>query len=465
MGLKKPEIVPPLDKNFCPAVLANHAFLDAVRSSGNGVPLAIALEGKDESVSVFKTEVFAEGTEQAPANFTHVERLVKTLLWQRGGWRVVIGGPRSVGEHIKKICAVGGSREFDADFMGGVYENPFIVEVTDVENVPSAREATVRLGRHLDGCRIGFDLGASDRKVATVVDGEPVFSEETPWNPGKQSDPQYHYNGIMDGLRRAATHIPRVDAIGGSAAGVYINNRVRAATLFRGVPQNLFKEKVEDIFSRMKEEWGVPLIVVNDGEVAALAGSMSLNANQLLGIALGSSEAGGYVNKEGNIIGWLDELAFVPVDFHPSAPVDEWSGDRGCGAQYFSQQAVIRLAPRAGITLDENQTPAEKLKFVQNLLANGDNRAKQIFETIGCYLGYSIAHYADFYDLRHILLLGRVTSGEGGNIIIRRARVVLEQRFPDLAKRIELHIPSEAERRVGQAVAAASLPTLEFRGV
>jgi len=420
----------------------------------------IALEGKEGFVSVFRTEVFAEGKEQASENLMYVERLVKTLLWQRGGWRIIIGGPRSVGEHIKKMYALGRSREFDADLMSGVYEKPFTVEVADVEDVPEAQETAMPLGRHLEGCRIGFDLGASDRKVAAVVDGEPVFTEEIPWNPSKQSDPEYHYKCITEILRSAAFHMPRVDAIGGSAAGIYINNRVRVASLFRGVPKNLFDEKVKDMFIRIKEEWGVPLVVVNDGEVAALAGSMSLNVNQILGIAMGSSEAGGYVNKEGNITSWLNELAFIPVDFNPSAPVDEWSGDRGCGAQYFSQQAVLRLAPKAGITLDENQTPAEKLKFVQNLLAKGDNRARLVFETIGCYFGYGIAYYADFYDLRYVLMLGRVTSGEGGSIILRKAREVLDQCFPSLAERIKLHIPGEAERRVGQAMAAASLPVI-----
>ncbi|MDH5443666.1 MAG: ROK family protein [Hadesarchaea archaeon] len=460
MYLPKPKIVPPLDPSFRPAVLANHAFLDAVRSSGNCVPLVIALEGKEGFVSVFRTEVFAEGKEQASENLMYVERLVKTLLWQRGGWRIVVGGPRSVGEHIKKMYAPGRSREFDADIMSGVYEKPFTVEVADVEDVPEAQETAMPLGRHLEGCRIGFDLGASDRKVAAVVDGEPVFTEEIPWNPSEQSDPEYHYKYITEILRSAAFHMPRVDAIGGSAAGIYINNRVRVASLFRGVPKNLFDEKVKDMFLRIKEEWGVPLVVVHDGEVAALAGSMSLNVNQILGIAMGSSEAGGYVNKEGNITSWLNELAFIPVDFNPSAPVDEWSGDRGCGAQYFSQQAVLRLAPKAGITLDENQTPAEKLKFVQNLLAKGDNRARLVFETIGCYFGYGIAYYADFYDLRYVLMLGRVTSGEGGSIILRKAREVLDQCFPSLAERIKLNIPGEAERRVGQAVAAASLPVI-----
>jgi len=209
----------------------------------------------------------------------------------------------------------------------------------------------------------------------------------------------------------------------------------------------------------MKRAWGdIPFEVVNDGEVTALAGSMSLQDNAVLGIALGSSEAGGYVTETGELTTWLNELAFCPVDYDPEAPIDEWSGDPGCGAQYFSQQAVFRLAPEAGIKLDPRLGPAQQLKAVQEMADSGEERAKQIFETIGCYAGYGIAHYADFYVLRNVLILGRVTSGEGGNIILNQAQEVLRKEFPELAQKIRVRLPDEATRRVGQAVAAASLP-------
>ena len=457
----KPRIAPPLDQGFRPAVLVNRAYINNVKASGGSVPLIIGLERGDGSLSVYETVVSADLSDKQAAQ-TYVERLVKMLLWQRGGWKVIIGGPSWVGEHIKKVYSPEGDRAFDAEFMGGVYEHPFTVDITDASAVPPAEEEAMPLGRHLEGCRIGFDLGASDRKVAAVIEGETVFSEEIVWDPRNHNDSKYHHDEIMAALKCAASYMPRVDAIGGSSAGVYINNRVLVASLFRGVPRDVFNSQVKDLFINMRKEWdGIPLDVVNDGEVTALAGSMSLGENAVLGIALGSSEAGGYVTPEGNITGWLNELAFAPVDINPNAPIDEWSGDAGCGVQYFSQQAVFRLAPVAGIKLDESLGLAEKLKSVQELLANGDPRAKQIWETIGCYLGYGIANYADFYDLQHVLILGRVTSGEGGSILIEKAREVLRVEFPDLADRVELHIPDEASRRVGQAVAAASLPALK----
>jgi predicted NBD/HSP70 family sugar kinase len=145
---------------------------------------------------------------------------------------------------------------------------------------------------------------------------------------------------------------------------------------------------------------------------------------------------------------------------NPAAPPDEWSGDRGVGALYFSQQAVNKLLPAAGIGLPGEMGLPERLKEVQRLMAAGDERAARIYETIGTYLGYTVPHYASFYDFRHLLILGRVTTGEGGNIILGRARQILSNEFPALADRVNVQLPDEKSRRVGQAVAAASLPAV-----
>jgi len=457
LSLVKPEIQLPLDDNFRPAVLWNHAFLNNVSSSKKSVPLSIAIEKEDDSISVYKTKVFSDESDFAFFNNFYTEQLIKTLLWTYGGYKIIIEGPKKIGEYIKKIYSKEGKRSFDANFMSGIYEKPFMVEITDTGKIFSTREKSIPLGGHLDGCRIGFDLGASDRKVSAVINGKVVFSEEVVWNPGVQNDPSYHYHEIMSMLHRAAAHMPYVQAIGGSSAGIYINNRVMSASIFRAISPDLFESKVKNIFLDIQKEWNVPLKVINDGEVTALAGSMSLKKNAVLGIAMGSSEAGGYINKRGNINDWLNELAFVPVDLNSDAPIDEWSGDRGCGVQYLSQVAAIRLAKRAGIVLDGKQTPANKLKSIQELIARGDERAKKVFETIGCYLGYSIAYYAQFYEIEIVLILGRVTSGEGGQIILKKANQVLEEEFSELAGKITLHLPDESGRRVGQSIAAASL--------
>jgi predicted NBD/HSP70 family sugar kinase len=450
--LLAPKLIPPLDRSFRPAALATRAFAKAVRES-NLVAVEIGLEQGDGSVTHFKTEVFPASHKNAGANFFHVERLVKFLLWSRGGYRIHFVGPADIAEQLEKHFTTTFTGKFDANIMGErIYEKRF--EIVRASALPPERTRTSALGRHTEGYRIGFDLGASDRKAAAVIDGKVVFSEERLWDPVKQMDPDWHFKEIMDSLKRAAEHLPRVDAIGGSSAGVYVNNRVMVASLFRGVPTDVFNARVKDLFLQIKKAWkDIPFEIVNDGEVTALAGSMSLNENAVLGVAMGSSEAAGFVTPEGRITTWLNELAFVPVDYNRHGPIDEWSGDRGVGAQYFSQQCVGRLLYPAGIQA-EGGLP-EKLKHVQALMDKGDERARKIYETIGIYLGYGTAHYATFYDCKHVLVLGRVTTGPGGTIIVDNARRVLREEFPEL--NIQFHVPDEKEKRHGQAIAAASL--------
>lgn len=457
-----PELGPELDPGFRPASLWNRVFAQAVQETGQPVPFAIALERDGGQVAVYEVSLFPSGQrlDWDEANWFYVERLVKCLLWVKGGWKITTAGDDEVGRKLQAVYRAGGLREFDAEFMSRVYEREFTVEVVDWAELPQAYEKTEKVGGHLDGCRIGFDAGGSDRKVAAVMDGEVLFSDETVWHPKVTEDPDYHFAGILDSVQRAAAHLPRVDAIGVSSAGIYINNRTMVASLFLKVPQELFDSKVKDIYLRVAKELGdVPIEVRNDGDVTALAGAASLQDTNILGIAMGTSEAAGYVDNQGSLTGWLNELAFVPVDYNPQAMVDEWSGDYGCGVKYFSQDGVIKLAPAAGIELDPKLTPAEKLNVVQQLLTEGHSGAEQIFQSIGRYLGYAIAHYSDFYDLKHVLILGRVTSGKGGALIKQQAEEVLKVEFPELAH-VQFHLPEESDRRVGQAIAAAGLTPL-----
>lgn len=454
-----------LDREFIPLSLVCREMRENTKNEGQDI--VIGIERNNGQISTFRTRVYKDGIGKDDINFRFIERIVKALLWVRGGYKIIIAGSPVIGEKIKKAYEKDGLRAFDNGFMARVYELPFEVVLTTLENAPETKEASSPVGRHLDGCRIGFDAGGSDRKVSAVIDGEAVYSEEVVWHPKLNSDPEYHYQGILDAMRTAAKHMTRVDAIGVSSAGVYISNRIMVASLFLKVSDEDFEKRVKSMYLDVAKQLGrdlgkdIPIEVANDGDVTALAGAMELNDNNVLGIAMGTSEAGGYVDSHGNITGWLNELAFVPVDFNENAMVDEWSGDYGCGVKYFSQDGVIKLAPLAGIELDEKLTPAEKLKAVQKLMAEGDERAVKIFDNIGVYFGYAIAFYAEFYDIKHVLIMGRVTSGKGGEIILHKAREVLDREFPELASKIELHIPDESSRRVGQSVAAASLPEIK----
>ncbi len=457
-----PRFRPALDPDFLPAVLWNRAYRDLVARDPAARAFALALVRADGSASVHHDRVLSAGHAAAGHTLRYAERLLKFLLWQKGGCRVLVAGADELAAALAKIYSGAGPRAFDHAFMGEkVYGRPFSVEACPLATLPSADASSLAMGRHLDGCRIGFDLGGSDRKAAALIDGKVVYSEEIPWDPYFQADPAYHLAGVQDILARAAAHLPRVDAIGGSAAGVYVNNEVRVASLFRGVPADQFEKHIRRMFFTLQARWGgVPFEVANDGEVTALAGAMAMNDDAVLGISLGTSQAGGYVTPAGNITPWLNELAFAPVDYRPAAPRDEWSGDVGCGVQYFSQQGIGRLAAVAGFGFPAAQPLPEQLLAVQAAMKQGDPRARAIYETVGVCFGYAVAHYADFYDVRNLLLLGRVTSGEGGEIILAQTAAVLRAEFPALAEKIRLRTPDEQDKRHGQAVAAASLPRL-----
>ena len=444
---------PVLDPEFIPMGQFNKAFLKTAKK-----PVSFALERSNGQVAVCNT--FLHGTqEMAQADAYYADRLVKCMLWMKGGYKLYVSGDEKVYETLKKTYSAEGARAFDADFMAGVYEKPF--EVVLVDKVPEEKSAAEAIGRHTKGCRIGFDAGGSDRKVSAVIDGESVYSEEVVWFPKVNADPDYHYDGIVAALKAAAAKMPRVDAVGVSSAGVFVDNMTRAASLFLQVPKDLFEAKVKDIYPRaVRDVFGpdVPVAVCNDGDVSALAGAMGLGENNVLGIAMGTSEAVGFVDDKGNITGWLNELAFMPVDAHPYAMEDEWSGDIGCGVKYFSQDGVIKLAAKAGIQLVENDPPAQKLKAVQKLMEEGSPAAADIYRSIGTYLGHTLAFYYDLYGCKHVLLLGRVMSGKGGDLILEECKRVLADEYP--ACPVLPALPDEKSRRVGQSAAAASLPEL-----
>ena len=450
-----------LDPEFQPLSVVVREMRDATKENGQDV--IVAIERNKGQISTYKTRIYPDGTGHDEENFRFIERIAKSLLWIAGGYKIFIAGSEVVGNKIKEAYTPNGIRAFDEDYMSGVFEHPFEVVVCPLEDAPEENYVAESVGRHLDGCRIGFDAGGSDRKVSAVIDGESVYSEEVVWFPKLNSDPEYHYQGILEAMKTAASKMPRVDAIGVSSAGVYIENRTMAASLFLKVGKEDFDKRIKNIYLDVAKEIGenIPVVVANDGDVTALAGAMDLNDDSVLGIAMGTSEAGGYIDRQGNITGWLNELAFVPCDFNEKAMVDEWSGDYGCGVKYFSQDGVIKLAPYAGIELDESLSPAEKLKVVQGLMEKGDQNAADIYDTIGAYFGYAIAYYSEFYDIKHVLIMGRVTSGQGGQILLSRAQEVLDVEFPALAEKIKLHIPDEKSRRVGQSVAAASLPEIK----
>lgn len=453
-----PRRLPRLDPGFRPLAVGVRAYRAALAASPAKAQLQIGLEGAPGNLVRLDLEIFPEGAGRDTDNQRYAGWMLNAMLWSVGGWRVVLSGPRALCEALAAEYQPGARWSWDAELQGQAFAQTFTVDIVEAGQMPAASAKPLSLGGNLKGCRIGFDLGASDYKVAAVVDGESIWSEELHWEPKAHSNPEYHYEKIQAGLKLAASKLPRVDAIGGSSAGILVDSQIMVASLFRAVPQEIYAETVRPIFRRIEKEWGVPVEVINDGDVTALAGGLSLGKNGILGIALGSSEAVGFLDRQGRVTGWLNELAFGPVDANPEGGRDDWSNNPGVGAAYFSQQAVGKLLKPAGLDFPAEMPLPEILKEVQKLAEAGNTVALEIFETIGIYLGYTLPWYAEFYDMENAMILGRVTSGVGGELILNTAKAILAEEFPEIAARIDIFLPDEKSRRVGQAVAAASLP-------
>lgn len=392
-----------------------------------------------------------------------VERIAKFIVWSAGGWKLYLAGPDKVVRPVAKAYTKNGARAFDYDFFTSIYGRKVETAVVPLKDMPEMNESPALVKTVADGCRIGFDLGASDFKISALNNGKVVFSKEFPWDPVVQSDPEYHYSKLTAGLKEAAASLPRVDAIGGSTAGTLVGQKMGIASLFRAVKAKNPKkfEVAQNMFFRIEKDWGVPFAIYNDGDVTALAGMITMNKKGILGVAMGSSEAVGYVDMKGRMTGRISELAFAPVDFNPAAPKCEWSLDAGVGAMAFSQQAVNWLAQKYGFKFPKAMKLPERLKVVQAAMEKGDDRALKVYIQIGRFLAHAIPWYNEFYDYENMMILGRVTSGLGGSVILETAKTVLKDVYPEWAEKIDIFMPDEKARRLGQSVAAAQIPVIK----
>merc|ERR1719356_1729721 len=361
----------------------------------------------------------------------------------------------------------------------GTPDKAFEVKIVEAASMPEAKDTPQVCGKDANGCRLAFDLGKSDIKTVAVKDNEVLYSKETEWDV-TAVDPQYHYDAIMDAMKLAKEALPKVDAIGGSATGtISDDNEATWCDIFPNVPPDVYKAKVVDIFKRMAKDLAgdVPLKVINDGEVTALAAFAKIKAGNILGVSMGSSEGAGYADANGHLTGWINELCYVKLDLNPKAPTEPWTkgAHTGLSHMYLGQRGATKLAPKAGVELPDNfkyphpdmctmkhEHHAQVLKMIQKAMTDSEKepQVRKIYETCGVYLGYALAQYCKFYTIDHVMILGRVSKGAGGDIMLDTAKKVLQEEFPELAK-IQFHTADDHFKGVGQCIAAAALPALK----
>jgi len=479
--LSRPKVPAPLDPNFSPVVLAKKQYAKAVEGCTDALEWACPRTG---GCGRGKLIVFPEGHADMDASIYLAGVLIQEMIWQRSASELQLAGPKGVVDALARQFAPGGMYEFEATQMpcvNGTPEAPFQVKVVgSAADLPEAKDEPQTMGKEANGCRLAFDLGKSDIKVVAVQDGEIKYSKETEWDV-TNPDPEYHFKAIVDAMNLGKAELPKIDAIGGSATGtVSAKNEATWCDIFPNVPPDVYKEKVVDIFSRIAKEVAgkeVPLKVINDGEVTALAAYQKIKAGNVLGISMGSSEGGGYANADGNLMGWINELCYIRLDLNPMAPSDPWTkqAHSGISHMYLGQRGTTKLAAAGGIEGPEEQMyphpnmctikhegHAQCLKLIQAAMKDPakEPRARLIYETVGVYLGYGLAQYCDFYKLDHVMILGRVSKGAGGDIMLAKAKEVLETEFPEIPP-IQFHGADDHFKAVGQCIAAAALPEIK----
>jgi len=413
--------------------------------------------------------------------------LIQEMIWQRSASSLLLSGPPKQCEMLKAAFAKGGAYQYEALSMPNVCGTPdavFEVKIVKPEELPPNKETPQPCGKAVDGNRLSFDLGKSDIKTVCIKDGEVLDSKETEWDV-TAVDPQYHFDAIVAAMRASveratAKGFGTIQAVGGSATGTVSGaNEATWCDIFPNVPPDVYKAKVVDIFIRIAKEVAgdVPLKVINDGEVTALAAVQKIGKGNILGISMGSSEGGGYADMDGNLNGWINEMCYMKLDMNPEAPTDPWTKGchRGISHMYLGQRGATKLARKAGVEVPDNyayphpdmctikhETHAQCLKLIQKAMDDPAQEAevRKLYETVGVYLGYGLAQYCEFYKIDHVMILGRVSKGKGGDLMLEVAKKVLMTEFPQFGH-IQFHTADDHFKAVGQCIAAAALPTLK----
>ncbi len=433
-----------LDKDFKPMIDSFESFQREAKE-----PITLTIKRGEEVVFPFTMRI----TSNFDKSYFYVKRILLSLLWMVGGEKILYHGSSLFYHYLEKRFQK--DEEILSSFkeMKKIYSRPISFE--RVEETPKRKDKNNPFRISFTGCRIGLDLGGSDRKAIALKDKKILYSEEILWSPKEQSDPLYHYLGMLDSLTRAKKHLPHVDGIGISTAGIVENNELLLGALYAKVPEEKKQKEARHVFvNLMKEHFpSIPFQVQNDGDVSALGASALYHKNKVLGLSLGTSLAGGYV-KDSSLNGWINELSKVPIDVSKKARKHCVLGMEGAASEYLSQKGIVFLLEKNGLSL-EGDLP-HKLLQIQKLAEEGDPLVLKGYHDMGAYLGSAIRYFSLFYDIESVFLLGRVMSGKGGKILLETALENLREK----KIRIDIFSASEAFKRLGQAYIAASLPDI-----
>lgn len=383
-------------------------------------------------------------------SYFHTKKLILTLLWTIGGDHILFKGNHDFYLYLKK--QIGNDEEIQKSFkeIQRIFSKEVVLEEIN-EEYPKITAKTPFIS-YFDGNLIGLDLGGSDRKLSVIKDGKLIYSEEMLWNPKEAKDPAYQYNGILESLEKGRSLLPHIDSIGISVAGVVRDNELLSTSLYASVNEEEKYVCSRDVFKKIISEHfaDIPYSVFNDGDVSAIGASLYFKKSNVLGLSLGTSLAGGFI-KGGNLFNWLNELSKVPLNYSPDARKHYSLDISGAAGEYLSQKGIISLVEEDGIKL--SGTLANKLKEIQRLAEEGNDIVLSAYHDIGLYLGEALRFFYEFYHFESVLLLGRVMSGRGGEII----KDIANKYLLENGLKIDFISPDEDFIRLGQSYIVSSL--------
>ena len=155
--------------------------------------VAVAWEREDGKVYRYDLPIPQRLDPQAAKKVSHVvDRIAKFIVWSAGGWKLYLSGPDAVVQPVAKAYTKKGARKFDYEFFSDLYGRPVETVVLPLKKMPAQKETLTKVKTVADGCRIGFDLGASDFKISALNKGKVVFSKEFPWDPRNNPRSEEH---------------------------------------------------------------------------------------------------------------------------------------------------------------------------------------------------------------------------------------------------------------------------------
>ncbi len=349
------------------------------------------------------------------------------------------------------------------------------------------------------GNTIGIDIGGSDVKIVYKKGAEVVFKKEYNWSPMSitdnskfqhrdvisilvdfarlkvsldemeivnqdienlkekifeiENDPNTEIEFILKVIEKAKKleiKLAEVDALGLSYASIVSDEMVltRRDKLDSGLSEKIFDEKIANLKDYLSKKFKVGVSLINDGDAGALYIS----------------------NGQGEPSNFLDELGKVRINMNPDSPKHSQLGISGVLQQYLSQSGVYYFASGLGmknlieiaedLPKEQRETLlARNLEIVQNELRKGNIKAMKVFERLGMILGETIKYMYSFIPIKNIAVLGRVTKFGAGDVIVKTAQEILENKYDISKEQVTIYVPAGGEevKRFGQAIGAAYL--------